>query len=87
MNGSGAPTIGSMPTTMPILTNTYKNMVSINVPESILEKLSVALIDMLIHLKVTSTYSVINIRTPMNPNSSPKAEKIKSVWFSGRKSN
>ena len=42
MKGSGAPTIGSIPTTMPILTNTYKNIVNINVPESILEKLSVA---------------------------------------------
>jgi hypothetical protein len=55
MNGSGAPTTGSIPTTIPILTNTYKNIVSINVPESILEKLSVDLMDILIPLKVTST--------------------------------
>ena len=55
MNGSGAPTIGRMPITIPTFTSTYKNIVSINVPDSILEKLSVAFIEMLIHRKVAKT--------------------------------
>ena len=87
MNGSGAPTIGRIPITIPLLTRTYKNIVNIKVPDKIREKLSVALMEMLIPLKVARTYNVIRRRTPINPNSSPKAEKIKSVWFSGRKSN
>ena len=37
--------------------------------------------EMLIPLKVARTYSVIRRRTPINPNSSPKAEKIKSYDF------
>ena len=79
MNGSGAPTIGRIPITIPTFTSTYKNIVRINVPDKILEKLSVALIEILIPLNVASTYNEINIKTPIKPNSSPYAEKIKSV--------
>jgi hypothetical protein len=54
-------------------------MVKIKVPDNIREKLSVALIDMLIPLKTTRTYNIINAETPTKPNSSPNAENIKSV--------
>jgi hypothetical protein len=48
MNGSGAPTTGRKPTTMPTLTSTYKNIVKLSVPVKILPKLSVAFIEILI---------------------------------------
>ena len=68
---------------MPTFTITYKNKVKLNVPESILPKLSVALTEILRPRRAINRYKDINSSTPRKPNSSPNAENIKSVECSG----
>ena len=85
MNGKGAPTTGKKPITIPTLTITYRNNVRLRVPDRILPKLSVAFTEIVKPRNAINKYKDSRSKTPRNPNSSPKAEKIKSVECSGTK--
>ena len=82
MNGSGNPVFGRMDVATPILINDCRHIsaaipVAMYIPFLSLERLAI-----LIHCNTMSSKIAIIITLPMKPNSSPTAEKMKSVCCS-----
>ena len=86
MIGKGAPTIGNNPTTIAILTNTYKKRADEKPKQYSFAKKLLQENPIFIILKINKAYKNISNIDPINPNSSEKRVNIKSVCFSGKNS-
>ena len=82
--GSETPIMGSNPRFMPILIKIWEIKIVARPEEKSLGKLLSQDKAILIIRQINKEKSESKTITPMNPNSSEMAEKIKSVWGSGK---
>ena len=87
MNGSGAPTTGINPDTMPTLKITYKKIKK-EIPKIIILFVkSSSFKNSFIKMMMITKYKINNDIDPIKPISSEIKVYTKSVCFSGKKSN
>ena len=86
MRGSGTPTTGRMPLTIPMFTNAYVKNVSVIAPPNKRVNKVGALAVITTPRAMISRKSTSSSELPIKPNSSEKTAKIKSVVRSGMKS-
>ena len=86
MKGSGTPTTGRMPLTMPMFTKVYVKKMTVMAPARSFEKVFDALMAIFIESTMRVKYITRRKRLPTRPNSSEKTAKRKSLVRSGIKS-
>src|SRR5690606_5046347 len=83
INGSGTPITGKTPVTVPRFTKVWPMTQDIRQPMSTLVYMSLARAAMRYIARANRMNITRTNSTPINPNSSPKIEKMKSFWASG----